>query len=143
MVCLKDTGGWQATAQVGNDVTGAAIDAFLEEFTAIRSNFVSEEELRNAKRYLIGSFPVKNETSASSASLELQKQLHQLPENYWNDYLKMIDRISKNDVNAIAKKYLDVKDMPIVLVGDAKKIRKQVVKFGEMEMYDLDDQLIG
>lgn len=143
MVCLKETGGWQASAEVGNKVTGSAIDAFLEEFTAIRSNSVSEQELRNAKRYLIGSFPVKNETAASSASLELQKQMHNLPEDYWNNYLKIIDRVSKHDVNTIADKYLNVDNMPIVLVGDAKKIKKQIAKFGEVETYDLDDRRIG
>lgn len=143
MVCLNETGGWQASAEVGNKVTGSAIDAFLEEFTAIRSNSVSEQELRNAKRYLIGSFPVKNETAASSASLELQKQLHNLPEDYWNNYLKIIDRVSKHDVNTIADKYLNVDSMPIVLVGDAKEIKKQIAKFGEVETYDLDDRRIG
>jgi zinc protease len=143
MVCFKETGGWQASAEVGNGVTGDAIDAFLEEFNSIRSKSVSERELKNAKRYLIGSFPVKNETSASSASLELQKQLHNLPEDYWNNYLKIIDGVSKNDVHTIAGKYLNVDNMPIVLVGDTKKIRKQIARFGAVETYDLDDRQIG
>jgi len=143
MVCLKETGGWQATADVRNEVTGVAIDAFFEQFAELEIKSVSEEELKNAKRYLIGSFPIKNETPAAIASLELQRQLHDLPQDYWNNYLKMIDRISKNDVSEMAKKYLDINSMPIVLVGDEKKIRKQLGKFGEIEMYNLDDERIG
>jgi zinc protease len=142
MVCLKETGDWQATADVRNEVTGAAIDTFLEEFAELQTKSVSDEELKNAKRYLIGSFPVKNETPAAIASLELQRQLHDLPEDYWNNYLKMIDRISKNDVNEMAMRYLDIQKMPIVLVGDANKIRKQLGKFAEIEMYNLDDERI-
>lgn len=143
MMCLKESGGWRATAEVRNEVTGAAIEAFLEEFSAIQSWSVSDEELRNAKRFLIGSFPVKNETPAAIASLELQKRLYGLPEDYWNNYLNRIDRISKNDVSEMAKKYLDINRMPIVLVGDSKKIDKQLGKFGEIVMYNLDDERIG
>lgn len=142
MSCHKETGGWQATAEVRTEVTAAAIDTFFEEFEKMKNDAVSDEELKNAKRYLIGCFPIKNETPASLAALELQKRLHDLPEDYWNNFLKNIDQISKNDVRQMAEKYLDKNGLAIVVVGDREKIQKQLEKFGEIEIYDLDDRLI-
>ncbi|NIS37968.1 insulinase family protein, partial [Candidatus Saccharibacteria bacterium] len=75
MLCYKETGGWQATAEVRTEVAEAAIDTFFKQFEKIQHDFVTDEELKNAQRFLIGSFPIKNETPASLASLELQKRL--------------------------------------------------------------------
>ena len=143
MSCFKEAGAWQASAEVRTEVTTEALDTFFEQFQEIQNEPVSDEELKNAKRYLIGSFPIKNETSAAMASLELQKKLYKLPEDYWNSYLKKIDKVSKSDVNEMAKGYLNLEKIAIVVVGDAKKLGKSLQKFGEIELYDLDDKRIN
>jgi len=143
MSCLKESGGWQANAEVRTEVTVDALDCFFNIFEGIQNEFVAATELKNARRFLIGNFPVRNETPAAIASLELQKQLYDLPENYWATYLERIDKVTKDDINNMAKKYLNLKNMSVVIVGDVKKIEKKLQRFGQIEIYDLDDNRIG
>lgn len=143
MSCFKEAGAWQANAEVRTEVTAEALDTFFEQFQEIQKESVSDEELKDAKRYLIGSFPIKNETPAAMASLELLKKLYKLPEDYWNSYLKRTDNVSKNDVNQMAKRYFDITKIAIIVVGDAKKLGNSLQKFGEIELYDLDDKRIN
>ena len=43
----------------------------------------------------------------------------------------------------MAKGYLNLEKIAIVVVGDAKKLGKSLQKFGEIELYDLDDKRIN
>ncbi|MFQ5583635.1 MAG: M16 family metallopeptidase, partial [Calditrichia bacterium] len=142
MSVFKESGAWQASAEVRTEVTGPALETFFEEFDLIRSRPVSVEELKNAKRYLIGVFPLKNETASSIASLVLMQKLYSLPDDYWNIYLKKIDRVTSQEVREIALKYMDKKDAAVVVVGDAVKIEKNLLRFGDVEVYDTDDKRI-
>lgn len=142
MSCFKDTGGWQASAEVGSEVTEDALDTFFEIFNSMHKP-VTDEELKKAKRYLIGSFPIKNETPAAVASLELQKRLYELPNDYWNSYLKKINQISKDEIMEMSQTYIQEKNMAIIVVGDANKIGDSLQKFGNIGLYNLDDEKIG
>ena len=135
----KDTGGWVANAEVRTSVTDSALEAFFEQFDRIKTEPVSETDLRNAKRYLIGVFPLQNETPSSIAVLALQQKLYDLPENYWDNYLKEIDAVTAEDVQKMAQKYVNQDVMAIVVVGDVKKIKDRLSKFGPIEVYDVED----
>jgi predicted Zn-dependent peptidase len=134
-----DSGRWEATAEVGTKFTAPSVEAFLEEFKLIREKSADEKELVNAKRYLVGNFPIKSETSSSIALLVLTQKLHRLPDDYWNNYLKKIDRISITDIQQVAQKHIDLKGLIIVIVGDAKKIKDSLNKFGSLKIYNMDD----
>ena len=51
-----------STAEVRTPVTGASLHEFFYELGRIRDESVSEEELKNAKSYLAGVFPIRIET---------------------------------------------------------------------------------
>jgi predicted Zn-dependent peptidase len=140
--CLKDNGIWQAAAEVRTDVTHKSIEIFLEELERIGSEFVTVDELKNAKRYLIGTFPLKNETPISFASLIQMEKLLKLSSNYWETYLQSIDAVSKEDIRQIAEQYFKPGEMSIVVVGDSKVVKDSLKKFGEVEIYDLDDNRV-
>ena len=142
MSCFKDTGGWQASAEVRTEVTADALDTFFEIFESMHKP-VTDDELKNAKRYLIGSFPIRNETPASVASLELQRRLYQLPEDYWNSHLKKTDQVSKTEIREMSQKYIQKKNISTVVVGDAKKLGNSLRKFGDIELYDINDEKIS
>ena len=138
----KDTGGWVASAEVRTSVTDSALDAFFEQFDRIKAEAVPDEDLKNAKRYLIGVFPLQNETPASIAMLALQQKLYDLPENYWENYLKEIDAVTAEDVQTMARKYVDQDVMAVVVVGDVKKIKGRLTRFGPIEVYDVEDRRV-
>ena len=135
----KDHGAFSANAEVRTEVTREATDGFFEQFRAMREAPVSEEDLKNAKRYLIGVFPLQNETPSSIASLAMQQKLYDLPDDYWNQYLKAIDAVTREDVQNIARTYLRDEEMAVVVVGDAGKIKDSLTAFGPVKVFDVDN----
>src|SRR5204862_7400442 len=55
-------GTFRATAEVRTPVTGASLHEFFYELNRIREEPVSDEEIKNAKSYLTGVFPIRIET---------------------------------------------------------------------------------
>jgi len=134
---FKDTGSWVANAEVRTEVTDSALSVFFEEFERMKSEPPGAEELKNAKRYLMGIFPLQNETPASMAALALHRKLFDLPDDYWSTYLKKIDRVSETDVQQMAQKYITDR-MAIVVVGDGDKVAPKLSPFGTVQVLDLE-----
>ncbi len=136
----KSQGAWLANAEVRPEVTGQSLEAFLEQFEKIKSEPVSGEDLKNARRFLMGIFPLQNETAASVAALALQQHLYRLPEGYWERYQQAIENVTVEDVREMARRYIADRELSVVVVGDAEKLSGQLAPFGEVRVYDLEDQ---
>lgn len=139
----KSAGAFIANAEVRPEVTGKALQAFFEEFDRIKQNPVTEDELHNSKRYLMGIFPLQNETPSSVAALYLKQRLYDLPDDYWDRYLDRIDAVGLAEVQNAAQKYIREDEMPIIVVGDAGKLKDQLKEFGEIYIFDTEDERIG
>ncbi|HWX38764.1 MAG TPA: hypothetical protein VNY09_05955, partial [Candidatus Sulfotelmatobacter sp.] len=63
------------------------------------------------------------------------------PADYWDKYPAKIAAISADDVQRVAKKYIDPASMQIVAVGDAGKIKAVLEKYGPVEMVASSDTL--
>ncbi|HEY8559223.1 MAG TPA: hypothetical protein VIL74_02385 [Pyrinomonadaceae bacterium] len=50
--------------------------------------------------------------------------------------------VSADDVQNIAKKYLDTGHLQIVAVGDASKVRAPLSKYGTIEVYDVEGKVV-
>lgn len=135
----RDAGAWMASAEVRTEVTADAIHAFFDQFRKIKSQPVPDNELQNAKRYLMGVFPLQNETPASIAALALRQHLYRLPPKYWDNYLNTIQAVGKADVQQMAREYIKDNQMVIVIVGDAKKLQDRLQPFGDIQIFDQDD----
>ena len=79
---------------------------------------VSDAELASAKKYLIGSFPLKLDRQSSIASFILQVELYGLGLDYIERYPKLIDAVTKEDVQRVAQKYLHPDALILVAVAD-------------------------
>ena len=139
--CLRDSGSWIANAEVRNDVVAAALQGMFDKINEIRDKGVSEEELNVTKRYLIGNFPLQNESPASIAALAMRQRLHKLAPDYWNQYLEAVDKVQLSDLAEMAEKYLSPDSMQIVVVGDAEKLREQLQQFGSIQIYNVKDEI--
>jgi predicted Zn-dependent peptidase len=112
-----------ATAGVQTAVTKESVAEFLKELRGIRgARPVSSAELEYAKQALIRGFPRSFETPEQiSARLE-QIVLYSLPDDYFNNYLANVRRVTTNDVARVAERYLDPSKMAILVVGDRRVI---------------------
>ncbi len=139
----KDHGAFSANAEVRTEVTREATDGFFEQFRKMRDELVSEEDLKNAKRYLIGVFPLQNETPSSIAALVMQQKLYNLPDGYWDHYLTAIGDVTREDVQLMARKYLRDNEMAVVIVGDARRIKDALADLGSVQVFDVENNKVS
>jgi zinc protease len=119
-------GSFWVNLQTKTETTNQAITSVLSEIKSIRDTPVSDQELAEAKSFLVGSFPLRFDSTGKLAHVLAQVELYGLGFEYFSDYPKWIDRVTKEDVQRVAKQYLDPKRYALVVVGDLTKAK---VKF--------------
>ncbi|MCI0487270.1 MAG: insulinase family protein [Blastocatellia bacterium] len=138
----KYRGTWAANSSVRTEVTDGAMKEFMYELNRIRDEKVPADELENAKRSLIGSFALSLERPQSLLQNIVIQKLYNLPSDYWDTYPQKVAAITAEEVQRAARKYVDLKHLQIVAVGDASKISKEMAAYGEMEVYDREGKLV-
>jgi zinc protease len=122
-----------AVTDVRTAVTAGAMHELMAEIARIGSDPVSEQELKNAKRALVGRFALSLDApQALMANLATQK-LYELPENYWDTYPQRVEAVTAADIQRVARKYFAADRLQIVAVGDGAQVRQTLEKYGEIE----------
>jgi zinc protease len=117
--------------------TGEAIRAIFGELEKIRENPVEEKELNDTRSFYTGYIPLQFETPADIASWLQTIYLYDLGEDYYDNYLKGIEATTMDDVQQMARKYIDPENMLIVVVGKAEDVKTQLEEFGEVTVIPL------
>ena len=69
------------------------------------------------------SFPLRLDSTAKLAQVLAQVEFYGLGFEYFSDYPKWIERVTKEDVQRVAKQYLDPKRYALVVVGNLAKAK--------------------
>ena len=100
-----------------------ALIEFMNELKGIVGEKpITDEEIKTAKESLIQRMPQRfasvNGISNAITSLVVQG----LPDDYYQTYAKKISAVTKEDLLRVAKRYIDLKNLAIVIVGDRAEI---------------------
>ncbi|KAB2878516.1 insulinase family protein [bacterium] len=123
---------WAEIADVTTDVTGASIKEILFEVNRLQNEVPEKEELDGIKNYLAGTFVLQNSSPAGIANQLSFLSLHGLPDTYLTNYVKNVYAITPEEISKMVKSYIRDSDVAIVIVGDIKKIKKQVETYGKV-----------
>lgn len=124
----KFPGGYEAVLQTKNQSAQEAIGLVLQVLREMQEKPVSDAELQSAKKFLIGSFPLKIDKLSSLTSFMLQVELYGLGLDYADRYPKLIGDVTKDDVLAVAKKYLHPDAAIVVAVANQGEAKIDVTK---------------
>ena len=116
-------GSFWVNLQTRTEATNQAIAGVLAELKNIREAPVSDQELAEAKSFLIGSFPLRLDSTAKLAQVLAQVEFYGLGFEYFSQYPKWIERVTKEDVQRVAKQYLDPQRYALVVVGNLAKAK--------------------
>ncbi len=138
----RAAGPFAARAAVNTEVTAAALSDLVAELDRIRSERVSDAELRAARDFLIGVFPLRFETPGPIVQALSGMVVHGLPDDELATYRERIDAVGVDDVLQAARTHIHVDRAAAVLVGDASVIASslEVVGFGPVEVIRDDDE---
>lgn len=91
-------------------------DVLLGQIEELRNGSVNDDELGSTKTYLKGTHQMGLETNASLATVSTLDELYGLGFDRYKSYDQQIDRVTKDDVQRLARLYLDVSKAAIVIV---------------------------
>ncbi len=117
----KYPGSFQILLQTKNASAREAISLSLQQMERIREELVSEKELEGAKKYLIGSFPMRLDTQGKLANFLTQVEYYGLGLDYPEKYPSLIQSISREQVLRVAKKYIHPKNTILIVVANLKE----------------------
>ena len=140
---LKYPGPWRAGADVRTEVTAGAMTEFYREFQRIRDEKVPASELDEAKRALVASFALSLESPPDLLGYAIIQKIYGFPPDYWDTYPARIMAVTADDIQRVARKYVNPDNLQIVAVGDVSKIKQVFEKYGPVEVYDGDGKKIG
>jgi len=127
----RGAGPFSAGGDIQTAFTKEAVAEFIKELNDIRGgNPVTQKELDYNKQSLIRRYPGGFETVGAISGQLSNLVVYGLPDSYFNDYISKINAITVEDVNRVAKQYLDPSKMAIVIVGDRKVIEPGLKELG-------------
>jgi zinc protease len=107
---------------------GRVKELFLEEVQRIRNEKPTTQEVEDVKKYLTGNLPFHFTTDRRIASQLLVIERYHLGLNYLDDYRKAVAAVTPEDVQAMARKYLDPQHMILVAAGALDQSGKPLEK---------------
>jgi predicted Zn-dependent peptidase len=137
-------GPFLAASSVVTAKTDSSLIEFLKELRRIRDEAVPQAELDKAKAYITLGLPSEFETTAGAAAQFRELLLYGLPLDYYATYIAQIDAVTVDDVQRVARQYLDPDHFAIVVVGDRSQIASglEALHEGPIVLRDLWGQAI-
>jgi len=117
----KYQGSFQVVMQTKNQSARESIGLVLKEMEVMQKGPVPEEDLRRAKAYLTGSFPLRIDTQSKLASFLGQVEYYGLGLDYPEKYPSLINSVTGQAVLRVAKTYLFPEQTILVVVGNLKE----------------------
>lgn len=132
-----------ANTEVRNAVTDGSLHELMYELKRIREEQVPQAELDEARRSIVSSFALSLENPANQIGNWLTVKYYGLPNDYWDTYADKIAAVNAEAVQRVARKYVDLDHLQVVVVGDAKQVGEAVGKYGKVEVFDADGKPVS
>lgn len=126
-------GYWTFNADVTAADTAAALRETFMEVRRIQDEVPTAEEADGMRTWLSGIFILQNASTGGLIGQLAFRDLHDLPDDYLNNYVPNILAVSDADISAVASQYLPLDQMVLVLVGDLATIQADVQALPELD----------
>lgn len=124
-------GSFSAEAKARNPVSDSSVAEILNEMARLQTEAVDSESLQNTKNYIGGNFAIGLESPQRVAQFAINIERFQLPKDYYQNYLKNLNAVTAADVQEAAKKYMNPKNVNIIIVGSKDEVASKVARFGK------------
>jgi len=109
---------WGGGGQTKNESVGDFIAGIEAEMIKIVDEGITAEELSDAKAYLTGSYPLGFDSNSKIAGRMMGLRLDDLPVDFFDKRNALIEAVTLEDVNRVAKAYLKPENFTFIVVGE-------------------------
>ena len=119
----RGPGAFRAGGGIVSAKSDSALIGFMTHFKGVQGDMpFTDDEVTVGKESLIQSLPSRFSTVNGIAGAISSIYTQDLPETYFSDYAAKIGAVTKDDLTRVAKKYIDIDHMNLVIVGDRASI---------------------
>lgn len=127
----RGPGPFEAGGDIQTDKTDSALVEFLREIKGIRGDRpVTDDELAAGKAKLIQSLPSRLASLSGVSGLLNEIYVNELPQDYWTQFTNAVNKVTATDIQRVARQYIDLDHLTILIVGDRAKIEGPVKATG-------------
>jgi len=119
-----DVGNWSIYAGVAVERVGEAVKVILSELTKVVAKGVTEEEVAVAAKRLKTVLAFKSEDPDFLAEYYGRQEAYRLPIVTIDDYFTRIEKITKDHINALVRKYIKTPTLNMSLVWSKPREEK-------------------
>ena len=121
-----DAASWTLATDVNTPQTAVALTEVFRELARLRQEPPAADELRRTQNYRAGVFLLGASSRAGLVAQLAYLDLHGLPLDWLTGYVRRIYAVTPDDVQRVAARELDPNAMTLVIVGDRKRIERDL-----------------
>jgi len=108
---------WAGSVASANDRIAEAIEVIRDEWTRLREEGVTAEELEDAKTYMTGAYPLRFDGNGPIANIAVAMQMEGLPPDYISTRNDKVRAVTLEQINRVARELLDPEKLTFTVVG--------------------------
>ena len=114
---------FMGSVATANARVAESLKVVRQEWKKMADKGVTSEELKAAKTYINGSFPLRLDSTRRIASLLLAVQVNNLGKDYFNKRARLVNAVTLADIRRVAREILLPMELSVVIVGRPKDIK--------------------
>lgn len=135
----RGPGAFVAFSSIVTAKTDSGLFYFMKELRGAQGEHpFTDDEMRQGKDALVQSLPAQFGPVFNVALAISGIYTQDLPENYYGEFASKINAVTANDVERVAKKYIDLDKLNIIIVGDRAVIEEALRRMGIAPIVLLD-----
>jgi len=135
----KGPGAFRAGGSIFSAKTDAALIEFMKELKGIEGERpITDEEIKTAKDSLIQGLPQRFASVSTISNAITALTVQNLPDDYYQNYAQNVSAVTKDDLLRVARQYIDLAHLAIVIVGDRASVEAPLKATGIAPITVLD-----
>lgn len=137
----RGPGAFRAGGSIHTVKTDSALVELMNQLRGVEGEQpFTEDEIKQGKESLIQSLPGMFASVGSIAGAISGIYLQNLPETYYQEYAAKVNAVTPDDLVRVARKYIDLDKLNIVVIGDRAVVEEPLRKtgIGPVILLDID-----
>ena len=114
-----------------------AIQALYENIDELKTNPISDDEIKRAKDGILNSFIFNFDTPDKVLRERMAYEFYGYPADFLQQYRAGIEKVTKEDVARVAAKYIHKDQFAVLVVGNAAQFDKPLSSLGTVTKVDI------
>lgn len=123
---------WTFNADVTTDVTAPALKEVIGEIRRLQVAAPTPEEAAGMRTYLAGIFVLQNASASGLINSLANRDFHGLPADWLEDYVPGVLAVTPDQMQALAREWMPLDRMTLVVVGDLATVEPQLRAMPEL-----------